>query len=238
MKITDDIWEKFDPVTYVEDNYSYIHDEDKEIIEILVNYYKKIPILKKSIEVGCGPNIYPLMLALSKVTSIDAIEYSQKNISYLKSQFNKLDKNWLTFWNYIVNLNSAINKIILPKVLKKKVVIIKGSIYNLPKNKYDLASMFFCAESITNEYKEFVKICVKFLDCVKPEGHAVATFMENSKGYSISDVKFPSVSIDSSDLEKIFINKINDLKIYRVPRAKKVLRPGYTGMLVLTGSRK
>ena len=36
---------------------------------------------------------------------IDAIEYSQKNISYLKSQFNKLDKNWLKFWNYIVNLD-------------------------------------------------------------------------------------------------------------------------------------
>mgnify|MGYP001574548997 FL=1 len=155
-----------------------------------------------------------------------------------KSQFNKLDKNWLKFWNYIVNLDFAINKIILPKDLKKKVNIIKGSIYNLPKNKYDLASMFFCAESITDEYIGFVEICNNFINCVKPNGYIVAAFMKNSKGYSIADVKFSSVSIDSNDLQKIFKNKVNDLKIYIVPRAKKVLRPGYTGMLVLTGSRK
>src|SRR3989344_2225957 len=81
------LWEKFDPESYVRNNYSYIHPEDRNIIKILIKYYENIAQIIASVEIGCGPNIYPLMLALPKVKYIDVIEYSTRNKSYLENNF-------------------------------------------------------------------------------------------------------------------------------------------------------
>lgn len=215
------LWEKFNPLVYIQNNYSYIHDEDKEIIKILVEFYNSLPYLKKSVEIGCGPNIYPLMLALSKINSIEIVEYSARNINYLQNQIKNLDKNWFLFWDFITSLDSKRENINLVDSLRNKVKIEQSSIYNLSKNKFDLASMFFCAESITDDKNEFISVCRKFVDCVKTNGYLVAAFMENSKGYSISGIKFPSISISQKDLKQVFKNNVNDLKIHRIPKQIK-----------------
>ena len=120
--------------------------------------------------------------------------------------------------------------------LERKVETKHGSIYELEENKYDLASMFFCAESITLERGEFVLACTKFIKSVKPGGHLVAAFMENSRGYEIKGIDFPAYPVDINLIKKIFQPKTNNLLITRIPLAEKPLRLGYTGMLLLTAS--
>lgn len=230
------LWEKFDPYTYLEDNYSNIHEEDNLIIHELVNYYSSLPKLEMALEIGIGPNLYPVMAMLPIVRKIECIDYSAANITYLKKQLKKLDANWYQFWDQFNNLNQryCIN---LLENLKEKLVIKKGDIYSLGENKYDLASMFFCAESITTNHNRFVSACRRFINSVKPNGYLVAAFMENSQGYKIEDVEFPSFPVDLELINKVFRDKTNNLDVKRIPLAKQPLRSGYTGMIFLTATR-
>lgn len=64
-----DLWNKFDPSVYIQDNYATIHDEDRKII------YK--------VDIGTGPNLYPAMLLLPYAEKIYCVEYSQNSIHVL-----------------------------------------------------------------------------------------------------------------------------------------------------------
>lgn len=231
------LWEKFDPVSYVKDNYAKIHDEDRKIIKILVQFYERLPHLNKSLEIGGGPNLYPLMLALLYVDNIDVLDFSFRNVDYLKQQLRQPERNWYLFWDLLKKLSPRYRAINVIKDLMKKVHVTQGSIYKLPDRTYDLASMFFCADSITDSPEEFELACRKFVHAVKHSGFVAAAFMEKSEGYMIAGERFPSVSVDSQLLQRIFQPEITELRMYRIPKAINALRPGYTGMLLLTGRR-
>jgi len=232
-----DLWEKFDPAVYVKDNYAEIHDEDRKIIEILVRFYERLPQLNHNIEIGGGPNLYPLMLALLCVRNIEVVDISARNLTYLRQQLQHPARNWYLFWDLLRDLSPLYKNIDLVETLNKKVAVKRGNIFQLPSNKYDLASMFSVAESITDKLEEFKFACNKFINSVKSDGFLVAMFMENSDGYTISGINFPSVSVNSALLENIFQPKTKNFNIYRIPKAEKALRLGYTGMLLFTGQK-
>jgi hypothetical protein len=53
-------------------------------------------------------------------------------------------------------------------MLRTKSVVKQGSICDLPERTWDAATMFFCAESITEHQDEFEAACAAFARCVKP----------------------------------------------------------------------
>lgn len=226
-------WKLFDPEQYVKDNYDYLHDEDRQILDILIPYYSNLPSANRAIEVGVGPNLYPLMLMLPKVSHIEAIDPNPRNISYLEHSLTFPDKNWQIFWEYISKSQSTkwINK------LKVKLTISKKTIENLGANKYDLASTNFVLESITSSITEFNLLCKQFVGLIKPGGHGIATFMENSSGYSIGGISFPAVKINEEIIKSIFNPLLSKLVVTHINPSTTTLRPGYTGMLVLTGQK-
>lgn len=230
-------WAQFDPQTYLKDNYIQLHEEDKKIIKLLTKFYQKIPQLKLICEVGAGPNLYPIMATLPRADRIEVVEYSLRNIIYLMKQKKCID----AFWNSYSDLfqrESNLYNIDIHWELKQKLIIKQGSIYKLPKEKYDLSSMHFCAESITENKKKFTDACMKFISSVKQGGYLVASFMENSKNYHVGNILFPSYPVNKQILKQVFESYTTNLVIYRVPKAIKALRPGYTGMLLLTAQRK
>ena len=226
-------WEKFDARTYIGNNYSSIHSEDREIINRLVTFYSSLSSVMSALEVGVGPNLYPIMAMLPYIKKIECIDFSKSNLIYLRKQLKKPDDNWYKFWELFRSLSQEYN-IDLVENLEKKVKTKHGSIYELEEKKYDLASMFFCAESITREHNEFVLACNKFIKSVKSGGNLVAVFMENSKGYSINNIDFPAYPVDIDLIKKIFQPKTSSLLVVRIPLARQPLRPGYIGMLLLT----
>jgi hypothetical protein len=230
-------WEKFNPEKYVAENYSFIHDEDKKILDLMTEFYLEIPMLNHALEVGVGPNLYPLMAMLPKAKVIKAMEYSQRNINYLRHQLIRPSSNWNIFQEYLIS-NNEIYRYPLPQTFATKVNLQHGSIYELPEGKFDLVSMNFVAESITNKQDEFNIVCQKFVDAVKPGGNLIASFMENSVSYTIDGIEFPSYPIDLNKLDKVFSPITTHLKIQRIEIAQTPLRPGYTGMLFLTGRNK
>lgn len=232
------LWNSFDPLAYIEDNYLKIHDEDRNIMDALIRHYDSLPKLKDALEIGVGPNLYPVMAMLPFVDKIEGVDYSKPNILYLKRQLKKLDKNWYKFWKLFNNLSSKYRNMNLEKDLKKKLLIKRGDIFKLEEDRYDLSSMFFCAESISSDRDKFVLACRKFISSVKHSGYLIAAFMENSKGYSVGGVEFPAFSVDLNFLCRTFKQDTTNLKIKHILVAKKPLRAGYTGMLFLTANRR
>ena len=65
-----------------------------------------------------------------------------------------------------------------------RVHIVQGDAFALAGSDYDLASMHFVAESVTEDPDEFDEFCAAFVATVRPGGHLVAAFMENMDGTS------------------------------------------------------
>lgn len=227
------IWDNFDYVDYIRKNYSYIHDEDKQIIDILIPYLACIKVVNRAIDIGTGPNLYPVILILPYVKQVNCFEYSQNNINYLKQQFKKTDDIWKTFQRYFISKNKKY-KFHLDKELAEKTKVRKGNIYNLRKNKYDLATMFFCVESITEKRSEFEKACLKFVNCVRKGGHLIAVFMSQSQRYKVGKTYYRAYSVTEKEIFKLFKDKTTDLKVYFIKKGEIPLRKGYNGLILIT----
>lgn len=237
MSNTPILWDKFDPLLYVKDNYVELHDEDRIILYLLSATYHQLPRLSRAVEIGVGPNLYPLMAMLPVVKKIDAIDYNPANLHYLKRQLKKPDGFWLKYWRLLQQSNS-IYQINLLAELRKKVTLPLGDIYALPENTYDLASMNFCAESITTNKNMFKLACRKYIRAVKSGGYYIASFMENSSGYSVGAYRFPSYPIDKTAVINIFKPVCDQWQLYHIPKAHHPLRSGYSGMLLFIGRKK
>ena len=74
--------------------------------------------------------------------------------------------------------------------------VVQGSIFDLPQRRWDAATMFFCAESITAEQQEFERACAAFAGAVKPGGVLAAAFLAGSRGYRVGEENYPAVAVD------------------------------------------
>ncbi len=236
--MTNHLWELFDPEIYVRDNYVDLHDEDRRIIDILVPYFeKKLSGGCRVLDIGTGPNLYPLMAISPYASTIDCLEISSRNIDFLTRQLHKPSVYWNAFSAYMSSLNIRYKKRSIAR-LRQNVVIRKGSILKRPDKAYDVVMMFFCAESITSSALEFEVACDNFIRSAKPKGMFVAAFMENSCGYSVGPIHFPAYPVHKKLLECVFTPHCDSVTMYHIPRAKEPLRDGYTGMVLLVGTKK
>jgi hypothetical protein len=231
------LWDQFNPRIYIKENYAQIHEEDLLIIQHLARFCLSLPKISHALEIGVGPNLYPVMAKLPFIDSLECVDFSSANVDYLAGQLVKPSDNWDQFLQLFKSINPKYN-LNLADTLKEKVTVRLGSIYDLEKAQFGLGSMFFCAESITDNYDEFTRACNRFIESVKTGGYLMASFMENSVSYKVGDTKFPAYPVDTAVITKIFSPKTKNLIIYRIPRSDQPVgtNHSYTGMLFLTAS--
>ncbi len=232
------LWEQFDPERYIKDNYATLHDEDRQILNILIPLYEKmLSGGERVLDIGTGPNLYPLVVVLPYAARVDCLEISSQNVQYLKRELNNPSAHWRAFLRFMEKKSSKYNSDLL-RELARKIHIYRGSIFDNTRTGYDMVSMFFCAESITNSKYEFTAACKRFVSAARREGLLVAAFMENSTEYRIGSLNFPAYPVAKELLIETFQSLCNDFRIYHIDVAARPLRSGYTGMLLLVGRRK
>lgn len=170
---------------------------------------------------------------LPHVNSVDIIEYGLQNVRYLKKLIQDgLDDTWRQWVIFLKKIDPIYYNIDFDKELKEKVKVQQGDIFDLPENKYDAASMQFVSESITQDREEFEYANQKFLKALRPGGVFVASFMENSQGYTTPGKYFPAIPIAIEDIEKSLKRFSSDTLIKRIAA---VVREGHTGILFASG---
>jgi hypothetical protein len=181
-------------------------------------------------------------------------DYSENNVRWLRSQVMGDDMDgdaewtWEPFWRELRTLKGY-NQISEPRKqlraacagARGQAAIEKSSVFELsglPPGQWQLGTMFFVAESITEDPKEFAKAIESFVGALEPHSPFAAAFMSGSDGYPLGDVNevtYPALPVTAKDISDHFKRIcVNGLGVKEL-EATDLVRPGYEGMIVATG---
>jgi hypothetical protein len=232
-------WDLWPVEQYLKEIYEQLHPVDAAVIDHHSAYYRSLPSneLARSLEFGAGPNLYPLMLAAGCSRSIDALDPSSANVSYLRRQLSSgPDDHWSPFYARCRLGNDALPASLADALSRVRVLQADG--LSVPPGSYDLASMHFVAEGVTESRDEFTALCLAFIRSVRPGGHLVAAFMENLPSYRLSvGPQWPAHPVDVDKVWQVFHPFTEDLAMDRLDTDPTLPEYGESGMILLTARR-
>lgn len=232
-------WDQWPVADYITENYRELHPSDAAVIDHHSAYLARFPpdCFERSLELGAGPNLYPLLLVSACSRRIDAIEPSTANVMYLRQQMaDGPAAHWLPFYERARALNPALSPD--PRQALTRVHVIHAPAATIDANAYELASMHFVAEGVSDERSEFAQVCRTFARSVHPGGHLIAAFMENLGAYTIADSqRWPAFPVDVDIIRDTFSPYTTELAIDRIDADPTLPDYGYTGMVMLTARR-
>lgn len=230
-------WDQFDTTGYLERNYVNMHDDDAEILELTQAWFAMTMAGTGAhgLDIGCGPNLYPSLAMLPLCQNITVIDYSVSNLSWLRSHLGNCDEMWRPYWELVSPMGCRGNFDEARSWLAQRGRILHGSVFELQSAQWDLGTMFFVAESITDDYTEFDLAIECFLRALRPGAPFAAAFMEQSRGYDVSEIRFPSVPVGVSEIGASLAHRTTELKVHQIEIRPAPLRPGYKGMLLALG---
>jgi hypothetical protein len=191
------------------------------------------------VDVGTGPNLIPLFCALPRADRLTVWEYAESNVAWLEAELARdaMRPQWQHFWGvtaraYGADYGLAENPM---PALRARTTVKRGSIFDIPERRWDAATMFFCAESITGRQDEFEAACAAFARCVKPGGTLAAAFLAHSAGYVVKGSLFPALPLSAESVVSAFAPYAARLKTDAIGIREQPIRSGYTGVVFLTG---
>lgn len=241
-------WDTFDPRHYFAHNYAEMRPDDARMLALVREWFKEAlpaggPPLD-GLDAGSGANLYPALALLPHCDAITLLEYSRENAEWLESAVRDLPDSWRQYWRHVTpgaeggepSEDAAFAEV--RAKLRKVCTVSRGSIFDLPPRRWDLGTMFFVAESLTEDPAQFTQALRCFLGALRPGAPFAAAFMEGSQGYDVGDVHFPAVSIDENRLRAAFhsLGLVRGFKVRRIDIDPAPLRSGYTGYLVAIGN--
>ncbi|MEV3973199.1 class I SAM-dependent methyltransferase [Streptomyces sp. NPDC050698] len=234
----DDVdWDRWPVADYLAENYREVHASDAAVIAHHSAFYRGLSPggISRAVEFGAGPNLYPLILASAACRRIDAVEAGAGNVAYLEDQIcHRLDASWRPFHELCRRLNPRIPATLAGALAP--VHIVHCDVRALPAGAYDLASMHFVAESVTEDFAEFADFCRTFVRTARPGGHLVAAFMENMPTYRIGPAsRWPGCPVSPATVTEVFAPLTRALDVTRIDVDPTLPDYGDSGMVLLTG---
>lgn len=238
-------WDCFDPDAYFKKNYATLRHDDEQILRLTAEHFAAALSVdqaseRRAIDVGAGVNLYPAMAMLPFCQSITLYEYAPPNIEWLRRQRDTAwEDSWNAcakqFWDVLETLPHA--SIAAPlQQLTDQIEIRPGSIYDLPAKSWDLGTMFFVTESITEDRAQFRQGIDRFLNALKPGAPFVIAFMEHRKrGYHVAGEPFPSTDIGENDIRGYLGSMTQQLVVKHIDVDHTPLDDPYSGMVVACG---
>lgn len=232
-------WDQWPVDAYLAEIYRELHPSDDSVIQHHSAFYRSLApgSARTSVELGGGPNLYPLMLAAAVSRHIEVVEPSAASLGYLAGQLRDgADPTWSVFYDRCRELQPA-----LPPTLAlalSGVSLRRGTAADLAVDHYDLGSMHFVAESATEDVEEFRDICHMWARSVRPGGHLIAAFMENMGRYQVgTGPQWPGCRVDERSVREVFGPVVAEVSTSRVDFDTTGPDYGYTGMVLMTASR-
>jgi NNMT/PNMT/TEMT family len=244
-------WNRFSSEDYWQRNYYKLQAEDREIIRLVSQFFITVFAgradgagARRGIDVGSGTNIYPALLMLPWTDQILLTDFSESNVEWLRRELadDSARWRWRPFWHELQG-KEGYAQIGEPRKQLREACqgetghagIERRSVFELPAARWDLGTMFFVAESITEDPAEFRDALAGFTGALKPGAPFATAFMAGSHGYPVAGTNFPALPITTDDVRRYFTELgASDLSVERL-RTKHRVRDGYKGMIVATG---
>lgn len=230
------LWDSFDPASYHHEHYARLRDDDAQILALLADWFATadIPDHAHGVDVGAGANLYPSLAMLPHCRRITLIEHGAPNRRWLQRQVAALPPSWEPFWSTLTDQQPTIYKPLHPATaLAGRTDVCPGDIRTLLGRRWDVGTMFFVAESITQVRTEFAVAVRAFVRSLRPGAPFAAAFVTGSTGYTIAGVDFPAVAVQADDVAAALKTVAVDVELHQI-EGLRPLRPG-VGMLLATG---
>ena len=233
-------WNAFDSASYHGHNYVKLHQNDLVFVKELRDFFAAELQGGEGlhgVDVGAGANLYPSLAMLPFCAKLTLIDYSTSNVAWLQHETQSYAASWNPFWDILAEAEpySAIDK---PRLLlRQRAQAEAGSIFQLPREKWDLGTMFFVAESISERKEEFMAAVHSFIGTLRPGAPFAAGFMENSTGYQVGSRAFPAVEIRDTDVKESLRSLAEIRPPIRLEAGDSPIRAGYTGMILVCGKK-
>ncbi len=235
-------WDSFDPGSYRYDNYRTVRDDDRQIVELVRDFFVQAEVDPggRAVDVGPGANLYPSLAMLPFCEQLDLIEFSAANVRWLRRRrgafWARLDRSWDPFWRIYAARRAYREhaRWVAPLAeFRRKATVRQGDVFELPKAEYNLGTMFFVACSLSTEVTEFRDAVNGFVRSLTPNAPFAAGFMTGSTGYEVAGRWFPAVPIDRAEVSRSFDHIAYDVEIQPIDGSHP-LRPN-VGMVLATG---
>jgi hypothetical protein len=244
----DATWNRFSSDDYWRRNYHELQAEDHEIIRLVSRFFIRAfagrPPARRGIDVGSGTNLYPALLMLPWTEQILLTDFSASNVDWLRRQLadDSAPWTWRAFWDELQKAEGY-NGIGAPRKQLWQACfsdprcpgVEQRSVFDLPAEQWDLGTMFFVAESITEDPAEFRATVARFVGALKPGAPFATAFMAGSHGYPVAGTRYPALPITPDDV-KLHFTQLGAGEVSVEPlRTEHRVRPGYEAMIVATG---
>ena len=210
-------WADFSSEEYYAHNYKTVQAEDQEIIRrvslFFIEAFADRDRAEYAIDVGSGSNLYPALLMLPWAERIRLTDYSPRNVSWLREEIadDRSPWAWQPFWRELHGY-PGYDQITEPRPLLKAAClgdcdlagVRRQSVFELPRAQWQLGTMFFVAESITEEFTEFREAIGRFLGALQAGAPFAAAFMAGSLGYEVDGTWFPALKVTGDDVPGVF----------------------------------
>jgi hypothetical protein len=248
LRNADASWNMFSSHDYWRRNYSKLQAEDREIIRRVSHFFVSAragrPPVQRAIDVGAGTNLYPALLMLPWTRQILLADFSKSNVLWLQDQLadNSPRWPWGRFWRKMRDGRGYADIKHPRERLRVACASQEGhagieqlSVFDLPKARWNMGTMFFVAESITEDPAEFRAAVASFIGALTPGAPFAAAFMAGSNGYPVDDTHFPALPIKPDDVERHLTTLgVREPSVELLATSHRV-RDGYEAMIVATG---
>lgn len=234
-------WDLFSPVSYKDENYADLREDDRKILIKLRKFFWRARVKDgQGIDVGTGPNLYPLLSMLPYCKRITLLDIAEPNIAWLRREIDNPDRSWDAFWRILSSgfrLSSRHYRKLgdFKSKLTTRASVSRGNLFALKTAKYDIGTMFFVAESVSSMAAEFERAIECFLRALKPGAPFAIALMRGSKGYAVADHEFPAVSVEPEQVKAQLKLWAKSYKVYEIPLIHPPIHDGYDGMMLAVG---
>jgi hypothetical protein len=205
---------------------------------------KELHVKQKSLslvaDIGSGPNFYPAMLLAPYIHdegAIDMVEYGAANRAYLDSTIARFNDSaesgeWAKYEQFMVGTAGSLYSGAFARVCQSANPV-SGSVFALPRRRYDIVTSYFVSDSITTSRAEFWESIRSMAHAVKKDGILILAHMIGSREYSAgANTHFPSVELSVADVEEAYRDAGLEFDIIEANDEHIKARTGYRSMTV------
>ena len=211
-------YSQFIPKEYLNHYYKKIGSENESLMYFLAHALKKHGKSYTSyIDFGCGPTLYPTLVASRFCTKIYLTDYLSANLSEIQ-RWRGNDPtcfNWKRFTKRALQLLGRKSRISADEIeqyeekLRGKITQVSRCdiksdkpISHMRRKKFDLLVSNFVIDSIVSSRAEWRKLFSKIVKLLKPGSVVVLSSLTGAKHYKIKGKKFAAVNLTHDIIRK------------------------------------
>jgi arginine decarboxylase len=249
-----DFW-NFAPDDYLAEYYTTVGPENDSLLRFLAEASAEIPDGASMLEFGCGPTLYQLVSAASRVAFIDVADRLFENLRTIETWKAQGPGAW--DWTPFIRRGLELEGLDPAAVdVETREGLIRQRIRRLllcdafdldplmgQGRPYDVVGVNFVAESITADHDEWRRAMTNICGLVAPGGRLIMSALEGARGWKVGTQHFPAVELSIDTLvgmlrELGFAPSIVERTDAEVLDLTSSQFEGYTGLLFASARRE